>query len=181
MHKPREASEADARQASASASPGCSSFKVRQLSRRVSQHFDRIVAGRAEDDAVFAAVARDAARAGAPGELAAEMEMDASTLTRNLQPLVRAGWLEIGPGEDGRSRASALTAPAARSAPKRSASGSGRRSRSTSSSAKRASPAARADRRVPGGDERDAIRLKPDARRQPRHDIVAVRLLPALE
>jgi len=35
--------------------------------------------------------------------------MDASTLTRNLQPLIRAGWLEIGPGEDGRSRCVTLT------------------------------------------------------------------------
>ncbi|MEO8808133.1 MAG: MarR family winged helix-turn-helix transcriptional regulator, partial [Burkholderiaceae bacterium] len=30
--------------------------------------------------------------------------MDASTLTRNLQPLVAQGWVEIGPGDDGRSR-----------------------------------------------------------------------------
>jgi DNA-binding MarR family transcriptional regulator len=32
------------------------------------------------------------------------MEMDASTLTRNLQPLVAQGWVTVGPGEDGRSR-----------------------------------------------------------------------------
>ena len=30
--------------------------------------------------------------------------MDASTLTRNLQPLVANGWVEVGPGPDGRSR-----------------------------------------------------------------------------
>ena len=30
--------------------------------------------------------------------------MDASTLTRNLQPMVANGWAEVGPGADGRSR-----------------------------------------------------------------------------
>jgi DNA-binding MarR family transcriptional regulator len=32
------------------------------------------------------------------------MKVDASTLTRNLKPLVDAGWIEVGPGADGRSR-----------------------------------------------------------------------------
>jgi DNA-binding MarR family transcriptional regulator len=44
-----------------------------------------------------------------PGDLAAEMEMDASTLTRNLQPLIREGWVAVGPGDDGRSRLVTLT------------------------------------------------------------------------
>ena len=38
------------------------------------------------------------------------MEMDASTLTRNLQPLVAQGWVEVGPGDDGRSRFVTATA-----------------------------------------------------------------------
>ncbi|VXC98776.1 DNA-binding transcriptional regulator, MarR family (fragment) [Pseudomonas sp. 8Z] len=32
------------------------------------------------------------------------MQMDASTLTRNMQPLVGQGWLSIGAGSDARSR-----------------------------------------------------------------------------
>ena len=32
-----------------------------------------------------------------------------STLTRNLQPLVAQGWVEVGPGEDGRSRLVTVT------------------------------------------------------------------------
>jgi DNA-binding MarR family transcriptional regulator len=44
-----------------------------------------------------------------PGELAAAMTMDASTLTRNLKPLLAAGWLELSPGADGRSRSVAIT------------------------------------------------------------------------
>lgn len=39
-----------------------------------------------------------------PGELAAEMKMDASTLTRNLRPLVDAGWVSLQAGADARSR-----------------------------------------------------------------------------
>jgi DNA-binding MarR family transcriptional regulator len=38
------------------------------------------------------------------------MEMDASTLTRNLQPRVAGGWVEIGPGADARSRLVVATA-----------------------------------------------------------------------
>ncbi len=44
-----------------------------------------------------------------PGDLAAAMTMDASTLTRNLQPLIERGWAEVGPGVDGRSRLVVLT------------------------------------------------------------------------
>jgi DNA-binding MarR family transcriptional regulator len=39
-----------------------------------------------------------------PSDLARQMGLDASTLTRNLQPLVAQGWLRQGPGEDARSR-----------------------------------------------------------------------------
>ncbi|MBE0590505.1 MAG: winged helix-turn-helix transcriptional regulator, partial [Hydrogenophaga sp.] len=36
-------------------------------------------------------------------DLAAEMKVSTSTLSRNLQPLVAAGWLAVGPGADARS------------------------------------------------------------------------------
>lgn len=39
-----------------------------------------------------------------PGDLAEAMKMDASTLTRNLRPLVEAGWVSLEAGPDGRSR-----------------------------------------------------------------------------
>ena len=39
-----------------------------------------------------------------PSALAAHMKLDASTLTRNLQPLIAAGWVALGPGDDARSR-----------------------------------------------------------------------------
>jgi len=39
-----------------------------------------------------------------PGDLARQLQMDASTLSRNLQPMVAQGWLRVGAGDDARSR-----------------------------------------------------------------------------
>ncbi|MDP3606166.1 MAG: MarR family transcriptional regulator, partial [Polaromonas sp.] len=44
-----------------------------------------------------------------PGDLARAMKVDASTLTRNLKPLVAAGWLTLEAGSDGRSRLVSIT------------------------------------------------------------------------
>jgi DNA-binding MarR family transcriptional regulator len=93
---------------------GCSSFKLRQLSRRVSQYFDHVV-GAADLKTTQYSMLSHTLRLEPvrPGDLAAEMEMDASTLTRNLQPLIKHGWVVVGPGADGRSRFVRLT-PAGR-------------------------------------------------------------------
>jgi len=89
---------------------GCTSFKLRQLSRRVSQHYDRIVATAGLKTTQYSLLSH-VHRLGPlrPGELAAAMDMDKSTLTRNLQPLVAQGWVEVGAGSDGRSRVVELT------------------------------------------------------------------------
>ncbi len=42
-------------------------------------------------------------------DLAREMRLDASTLTRNLKPLTEAGWLRVEVGADGRSRLVTIT------------------------------------------------------------------------
>lgn len=90
---------------------GCTNLKLRQLTRRVSQHYDRIVAASGLKTTQYSLLAFLAHLGPVrPGELASAMEMDASTLTRNLQPLVAAGWAEVGPGSDGRSRVVTLTA-----------------------------------------------------------------------
>jgi len=96
--------------ASTAGPSGCSSFKLRQLSRRVSQHFDHIVGEAGLKTTQYSLLSHvQRLEPVRPSDLAAAMEMDASTLTRNLQPLLRAGWLEVGPGEDGRSRCITLT------------------------------------------------------------------------
>lgn len=96
------------RRAAETAAPapvGCTSLKLRQLSRRVSQHYDRIVGVTGLKTSQYSLLSH-VVKLGPlrPGELASHMEMDASTLTRNLQPLVAQGWVEVGPGDDGRSR-----------------------------------------------------------------------------
>ena len=93
------------------ASPrGCSSYKLRQLSRRVSQHFDHVIGASGLKTTQYSLLSHlSRLEPVRPGDLAAEMEMDASTLTRNLQPLIREGWVEVGPGDDGRSRRVSLT------------------------------------------------------------------------
>ena len=95
---------------SAASPRGCTSFKLRQLTRRVSQHYDHIVSQAGLKTTQYSLLS-NLARLGPirPGDLASQMEMDASTLTRNLQPLVLQGWVEVGPGDDARSRIVALT------------------------------------------------------------------------
>src|SRR3954469_9115805 len=96
--------------ATATTPRGCTNLKLRQLTRRVSQHYDRIVGASGLKTTQYSLLSH-VARLGPvrPGDLADAMEMDASTLTRNLQPLVANGWVEVGPGADGRSRAVTAT------------------------------------------------------------------------
>jgi DNA-binding MarR family transcriptional regulator len=96
--------------AAASAPRGCSSLKVRRLSGRISQHFDRVIAETGLKTTQYALLNQVARLAPIrPGELAKAMGIDASTLTRNLQPLVAAGWLLVGRGDDARSRTVSMT------------------------------------------------------------------------
>ena len=90
---------------------GCTNFKLRQLTRRVTQHFDRIVAPAGLKTTQYSLLSH-IERLGpvSPGELARAMTMDASTLTRNLKPLIKLGWAELGPGVNGRSRVVRATA-----------------------------------------------------------------------
>ena len=84
---------------------GCTSFKLRQLSRRVSAHCDRAVARAGLKTTQYSLLSHLMKLAPIrPGELATLMAMDASTLTRNLQVLVAQGWATVDAGIDARSR-----------------------------------------------------------------------------
>ncbi len=89
---------------------GCSNAKLRQLTRRVSQHYDHEM-GKIGLKATQYSLLSQVSQRGPirPGDLAKAMALDASTLTRNLKPLVAAGWLTVGVGTDGRSHLVALT------------------------------------------------------------------------
>ncbi len=84
---------------------GCTNLKLRQLSRAVTRHYDAYVARTGLKNTQYSLLSHVVLLGPiAPGELARRMKLDASTLTRNLQPLLAQGWVEIGPGADARSR-----------------------------------------------------------------------------
>ncbi len=93
---------------------GCTNLQLRQLTRRVSQRYDAEMAHMGLKTTQFSLLSY-AAKLGPirPTDLAKAMEMEPSTLTRNLKPLITAGWVELGAGEDGRSRSICAT-PAGR-------------------------------------------------------------------
>lgn len=84
---------------------GCTNLKLRQLSRAVTRHYDAYVAPTGLKNTQYSLLSHIVLLGPIkPSELAARMRVEASTLTRNLQPLVAQGWVVQGPGEDARSR-----------------------------------------------------------------------------
>lgn len=84
---------------------GCTNLKLRQITRMVTRHYDRYVSETGLKNTQYALLSHVVGLGPIrPGDLARRMQMDASTLTRNLQPLVAHGWLTIGAGDDARSR-----------------------------------------------------------------------------
>ena len=93
---------------------GCTNLKLRQFMRRMNQHYDLEMAQVGLKTTQFSLLSCvDKLGPLRPGDLAAGLKMDASTLTRNLQPLLAAGWLLQAAGADARSRVITLT-PAGR-------------------------------------------------------------------
>jgi DNA-binding MarR family transcriptional regulator len=90
---------------------GCTNLKLRQLSRAVTRHYDAHVAATGLKNTQYSLLSHVVLLGPIrPGELARRMRLDASTLTRNLQPLLDRGLLEVGPGDDARSRLVSATA-----------------------------------------------------------------------
>ena len=84
---------------------GCTNLKLRQLMRRVAQRYDAEV-GQVGLKGTQYSLLSYVVKLGPirPVDLAAGMNVDASTLSRNLKPLVSAGWLTLEAGADARSR-----------------------------------------------------------------------------
>ena len=84
---------------------GCTNFKLRQLGRLVSQHCETHFADSGLKTTQYALLSHVVALGPIqPSELARRMDLDLSTLSRNIQPLLALGLLEMGPGADARSR-----------------------------------------------------------------------------
>ncbi|MFL6694683.1 MAG: MarR family winged helix-turn-helix transcriptional regulator [Ramlibacter sp.] len=89
---------------------GCTNTKLRQLMRRVAQLYDAEVGKtglRGTQYSLLSYVCKLGPIRSV--DLAREMKLDASTLSRNLKPLIAAGWLAMQPGPDARSRAIVAT------------------------------------------------------------------------
>lgn len=89
---------------------GCTNLKLRQLTRRVTQHYDAELVQIGLKTTQYGLLSH-VLKLGPirPGDLARAMKMNASTLTRNLKPLLMAGWVQMGEGTDGRSRLIEIT------------------------------------------------------------------------
>lgn len=84
---------------------GCTNLKLRQLMRAVAQHYDAEVGKSGLKGTQYSLLAHVVLLGPLrPVDLAAAMKVSPSTLSRNLQPLVAAGWLDVTAGEDARSR-----------------------------------------------------------------------------
>lgn len=90
---------------------GCTNLKLRQLNRMVTRHYDHHIAASGLKITQYSLLSF-VVNLGPlrPSDLAKHMQMDTSTLTRNMQPLVTHGWLVIGEGVDARSRLVTATA-----------------------------------------------------------------------
>ena len=93
--------------------PGCTCFRLRSLTRRVTQLYDQVLApsGLTVTQYSLLAHARKRERPAPPtvSELAEELYTERTTLTRNLKPLVDAGLVTVAGGADARSKAVAIT------------------------------------------------------------------------
>lgn len=89
---------------------GCTHYRLRQLMRVVGQHYDSAMAQCGLKITQYSLLSSVLKRGPIrPGELAAAMHMEASTLTRNLRPLIAAGWVTLEAGADARSRLVRIT------------------------------------------------------------------------
>ncbi len=88
----------------------CTAYKTRQLARKVMAHFEVNVSDlgiKGTQFALLGCVLRDGPIKSS--ELARIMELSASTLSRNIRPLIAQGWLAMDQGNDARSRLLSIT------------------------------------------------------------------------
>jgi DNA-binding MarR family transcriptional regulator len=89
---------------------GCTNFKLHRLARQLSQHYDAEVRKAGLKTSQYSLLSH-VERLGPmrPVDLATAMGMTASTLSRNLQVLMQAGYVAQDAGSDGRSRLVSIT------------------------------------------------------------------------
>ena len=89
---------------------GCTCARLRKLARRLTRIYDAHLSAQAIKVTQYSLLANAARGERTLSEFAAELEMDRSTLSRNLAPLAAQGWVSIAVGADSRSRSISVTA-----------------------------------------------------------------------
>ena len=88
----------------------CIAFRVRMLNRMITAIYDEALASvglkASQFNLLVATVNREETR---PAELAKYLEMDESTLSRNVERMCAKGWLRLEPEEDRRSHLITVT------------------------------------------------------------------------
>jgi DNA-binding MarR family transcriptional regulator len=88
----------------------CTCHMIKRTARRLTQYYNEALKPVGLTLAQYSVLAQtDYAASLTVTELAALTDVDRTTLTRNLRPMVEAGWITIGDGSDKRSRAVRLT------------------------------------------------------------------------
>ena len=90
---------------------GCTCFKLRRLTRRVTAVYDRALSPSGMRVTQYSVLAHLRGSPGVPmSQLAETLDMDRTTLTRNLKPLLDAGWVEVqASAQDARVRLARIT------------------------------------------------------------------------
>ena len=89
---------------------GCTCARLRKLTRRLTRIYDAHLSAQGIKVTQYSLLANAARGERTLSEFAAELEMDRSTLSRNLAPLAAQGWVSIAVGADPRSRSISVTA-----------------------------------------------------------------------
>jgi DNA-binding MarR family transcriptional regulator len=88
---------------------GCTCFSLRKLTRTVSRLYDQHLAEAGLKTTQYSLLKSIAYEAVPVAELAKRLSTERTTLTRNLKPLIDAGWVTLEPGADSRQRIVTIT------------------------------------------------------------------------
>lgn len=88
---------------------GCTCARLRKLTRRITRVYDAQLAAHGIKTTQYSVMVNATAAPRTVSELAALMDMERTTLTRNLRALVDSGWLQLGVGRDPRTRLVSVT------------------------------------------------------------------------
>lgn len=87
----------------------CTCFRMRKLARLMSQRYDQALAPAGINLNQYSILRRTGGQGRPLGEIARELGMDRTTLSRDLKPLVESNWIESVPGLDARQRRLRIT------------------------------------------------------------------------